>query len=144
VAKVQNARGAVGSPVVLGPRQLNDDEFWDFVATGGSAIDPTSGFVRIGYDDDPYCANPSMCLCRLFNVVADAGEGTVVKLGTSVDLTDCPPLFLGPGVTLRGDRRGTLQGPELHSCYVVDSVAKCDTPQTDADEIEPMISLCVW
>src|SRR5262249_28476662 len=42
VAKVQNARGAVGSPVVMGPRNLADNEFWDFMATDGSDRDPTS------------------------------------------------------------------------------------------------------
>jgi len=141
VAKVQNARGAVGSPVVLGVRQLADNEFWDFEATRGSASDPTSGFVRVGFDGDPNCANPAMCTCRFFNVVFAGGEGTVVKVGTSIDLTDCPILSLAQGVTIRGDRRGTLLGPELRSCYVVDSVHKCDTSQTKAATIEPMILL---
>jgi hypothetical protein len=59
VAKVQNGRGAIGSPVVLGSRQLGDNEFWDFLATEHSAIDPTSGLVRIGYNGDPYCADPA-------------------------------------------------------------------------------------
>ena len=129
-AKVQNARGAVESPVVLGPRELGDNEFWDFVPTEGAAIDPTGGFVRIGYDGDPYCATPGMCTCRLFNVVAAAGKGSVVKLGTSFDLTDCPALSIGQGVTIRGDRRGTLVGPELRSCYVVNSVPKCNSAQS--------------
>lgn len=141
VAKVQNARGAAESPVVLGPRQLADNEFWDFVATGGSAIDPTSGFVRIGYEGDPYCTTPAMCICRLVNVVSAAGEGTVVKLGTSIDLTDCPALNVGQGVTIRGDRRGTLTGPQLNSCYVVNSAVKCATVQTKAETIEPMVLL---
>jgi hypothetical protein len=33
VVQVQNARGANGSPLVVGPRNLADSEFWDFVAT---------------------------------------------------------------------------------------------------------------
>ena len=139
VVKVQNARGAVGSPVVLGERQLSDDEFWDFVPTTGAAPDPTNGFVRIGYAGDPYCANPAMCTCRLFNVLATAGEGTVVRLGTSFDLTDCPHLAVRQGITIRGDRRGTLEGPQLLSCYVVNGTPKCDTAQTKAETIEPMI-----
>ncbi|MGA9639790.1 MAG: VCBS repeat-containing protein [Terriglobales bacterium] len=141
VVKVQNARGAAGSPVVLGGRQLSDNEFWDFTPTAGSALDPTSGFVRIGYAGDPNCANPAMCVCRFFNVLAAAGEGTVMKLGSSLDLTDCPQVRVGQGVTIRGDRRGAFDGPELRSCYVVNGTAKCDTVQTKAEEIEPMILL---
>lgn len=141
VAQVQNARGAVGSPVVMGTRVLADNEFWNFIPMGNSPMDPTSGFVRVGYDGDPNCANSALCTCRLFNVVSAAGPGTVVKLGTSVDLTDCGELDLGPGVTLRGDRRGTNIGPQLLSCYVVNSVVKCDTATASATGIESMISV---
>ena len=141
VAKVENARGAAGSPVVLGPRRLADNEFWDFSPAGNSASDPTSGFVRVGYSGDPYCADPAMCTCRLFNVLAAATPGTVVKLGKSFDLTDCPTISLQSGVTIRGERRAALLGPELHSCYVVNSVHECETSQTKAATIEPMILL---
>ena len=113
VAKVQNARGAAGSTVVLGPRNLADNEFWDFVATDGSGRDPTSGFVRIGYPGDPACPDDNSCISRLYNVVPTAGPGTVVRLGRSVKLTGQPPLFVGSGVTVRGDRRGALFGAEL-------------------------------
>ena len=114
VVKVQNARGAAGSPVVLGGRQLSDNEFWDFTPTAGSALDPTSGFVRIGYAGDPNCANPAMCVCRFFNVLAAAGEGTVMKLGSLLDLTE--PMILLPegnndiritGLNLTGPSRAT-------------------------------------
>jgi len=141
VVQVQNGRGAAHSPVVLGSRQLGDNEFWDFVATGGSAPDPTAGFVRVGYAGDPYCATPVMCTCRLFNVLSAASVGTVVELGTSLDLTDCPALYVRQGVTLRGDRRGTLEGPALNSCYVVNSVAHCNSVQTNATTIEPMVMM---
>jgi hypothetical protein len=141
VVKVQNSRGTAGSPIVLGERQLADNEFWDFLPTTGSASEPTTGFVPIGYAGDPYCANPAMCTCRLFNVVNNATEGTVVQLETSLHLSDCPTLFVGQGVTLRGNRRGVLDGPLLRSCYMVKGVEKCDTAQTNADEIEPMILL---
>jgi len=141
VVKVQNSRGAVGSPVVLGQRLLGDDEFWDFLPTAGSASEPTSGFVPIGYAGDPNCANPAMCTCRLFNVVNGASEGTVIQLETSLHLSDCPHLSMGQGVTLRGDRRGILDGPLLRSCYMVNGTEKCDTAQTNTEEIEPMILL---
>jgi hypothetical protein len=37
----------------------------------------------------------------------------VVRLGRSLKLTSQPPLFVGSGVTVRGDRTGTLFGAEL-------------------------------
>ena len=42
VVKVQNARGANRTPLVLGKRNLSDEEFWDFIATDGSNARPTS------------------------------------------------------------------------------------------------------
>ncbi|MBV8809875.1 MAG: VCBS repeat-containing protein [Acidobacteriaceae bacterium] len=52
VAQVLNARGTNGTPIVVAPRNLADSEFWDFRATNGSDIDPTSGFVRVSTRDD--------------------------------------------------------------------------------------------
>jgi hypothetical protein len=37
VVEVQNHRGRNRTPLVLGPRDLDDSEFWDFIATDGSA-----------------------------------------------------------------------------------------------------------
>jgi hypothetical protein len=34
VIQIQNARGAYGSPLVVGPRNLDDSEFWDFEPLG--------------------------------------------------------------------------------------------------------------
>jgi hypothetical protein len=114
VAQVQNARGTAGSPVVLGPRNLADNEFWDFVGGDGSDRgDPTSGFVRIGYPGDPACPDDNSCINRLYSVVPNAGPGTVVRLGRSLNVTGRPFLSVGAGVTIRGDRRGTAFGAEL-------------------------------
>lgn len=52
VAQVLNARGTNGTPIMVGARNLADSEFWDFRATNGSDIDPTSGFVRVSTRDD--------------------------------------------------------------------------------------------
>lgn len=41
VVKVQNSRGANGSAIVLGPRQLSDSEFWELHAVDGSGREPT-------------------------------------------------------------------------------------------------------
>jgi hypothetical protein len=128
VAKVENARGAIRTPIVLGDRHLADNEFWDFLASDGIDRDPTSGFVRIGYPGDP-CANfgssdPRSCVARFFAVIQNAGPGTVVKLGTSLDFTGQPQLNVGGSqtppvccITIRGDRRGTSMGPEIAASY---------------------------
>src|SRR5262249_7985284 len=47
VIQVQNARGASGSPLVAGLRNLADNELWDFEARDGSGSFPTSGFIRV-------------------------------------------------------------------------------------------------
>src|SRR5215468_4538896 len=52
VVEVQNNRGANGTPVVLGHRDLDDSEFWTFTNTDGSGRKPTSGFVRISQIDN--------------------------------------------------------------------------------------------
>jgi FG-GAP-like repeat len=118
VIQVQNARGANGSPLVVGLRNLADSEFWDFNAIDGSDKDPTSGFVRLGFPEDP-----TTTFYRLLYLIApygsltpsQAGPGTVIKIaqGTTIDLTAQNPLQIPSGVTIRGDRRGTLFGPLL-------------------------------
>ena len=61
VVQVRNARGANYSPLVAAPRNLADNEFWDFVASDGSGGDPTSGFVHVARNDQLWnaiCASP--------------------------------------------------------------------------------------
>ncbi len=102
VVNVENSRGAIGTPLVVGPRHLSDSEFWDFVATDGFDRDPTSGFVRVATASD------------LVNAINDATWGTVIKLDqdASFDVSHyARSLPLPDGVTIRGDRRGTLPGP---------------------------------
>lgn len=128
VIQVQNARGSNGSPLVAGVRNLADSEFWDFNAIDGSDKDPTNGFVRAGYPGDPataydtllsllrpldgsYCQNASS-VCQ----PSPAGPGTVIKIypGADINLTGLSQLQIPAGVTIRGNRRGTLPGPLLH------------------------------
>jgi hypothetical protein len=59
VIQVQNARGAIGSPLVADVRNLADDEFWDFVATDGSGKFPTSGFVTMVGSPGPTGSAPT-------------------------------------------------------------------------------------
>ena len=135
VVKVQNARGAIGSPLVVGPRNLDDNEFWDFLPANGIDHDPTSGFVRIGYPGDIYCYplgvfDNNACVQRFENVAQAVNiPGTVIKLGTSLDLTGQEVVISSPGITIRGDRRGTNDGPLLRACWVVGEFESCDTIQ---------------
>jgi hypothetical protein len=119
VAKIHNARGAIGTPVVLGPRNLADNEFWDFLPTNGIDHDPTSGFVRVSTSLD------------LATALLNATTGTVIKVDPAVSINVFPsgapygnpygtPITV-PGVTVRGDRRGTNLGPELVGPYQQDS-----------------------
>src|SRR5258708_7904382 len=149
VVQVQYARGANGSPLVAGLRNLADSEFWDFIAIDGSGKDPTSGFVRAGYPGDlataydtllsrflpingSYCQNASPA-CQ---PPSPAGPGTVIQIypGTDINLTGLGALQIPPGVTIRGGRRGTLFGPLLH----LDNALAVPTPvmlEISGDEV---------
>jgi hypothetical protein len=117
VVRIQNAHGAIDSPLVVGTRNFADNEFWDFNALDGTDKDPTTGFQRVS------------TLCGLLSYIqysplgsynpcpqpTPAGPGTVIKLvpGTSLAL-DGLTLNIPAGVTLRGDRRGVLFAPLLY------------------------------
>jgi hypothetical protein len=140
VAKVSHAHGAIGSPIVVGPRKLTDDEFWDFLPTDDLDHDPTSGFIRIGYAGDSLCTNAPSCGVRVINVLRslpnrpDKEWGVVVKLnpdaqfdiGAAFDPNNPTPVAIPAGTTIRGDRRGTNPGPLLTSgeCFVSDADVK--------------------
>lgn len=132
VAKVQNARGTNGTPIVLGARQLADAEFWDFRAIGGYGEDPHSGFVRVSTMDelrDRLDANGCDGDCATHR----ADYGTVIRVMDSMVFpATLGPLQIPAGVTLRGDRQLTLMGPEIwmpfsSSGHVMMEVAGDDT-----------------
>jgi hypothetical protein len=107
VVKVKNGRGANLTPLVLGRRDLDDSEFWTFVAVDGTDRKPTSGFVQVPQEKD------------FGSALSEAGWGTVIEVdgSASINLRDydqATQLQIPAGVTIRGDRRGTLLGPELH------------------------------
>src|ERR1700691_3630360 len=109
VAKVHHARGIIGTPVVLGGRNLADNEFWSFIATDGSGQDPTSGFIHV---------STASALLTVINGNASqgqapAGYGTVVRVDTSINLSGQLAMSVSSGVTIRGDRRGTVIPPYL-------------------------------
>jgi hypothetical protein len=140
VLQTQNARGANWTPLVVGPRNLADNEFWDFTAVDGSGRFPTGGFFSVGTADalwNSICSDPvavaqngvvvpPTSACNTFK----AGWGSVIVINPQtecviegqvdapcIDLSNYPPLVLPPGVTIRGSRRGTLEGPGLHAAY---------------------------
>src|SRR5262245_1712980 len=116
VVEVQNHRGANGTPLVLGHRDLDDSEFWTFTATDGSARKPTSGFVRISQTDNS-ADGELRARADFLTAVFGAKWGTVIELdpNVSLNLTYTPMLPISAGVTIRGDRRGTNPGPELET-----------------------------
>src|SRR5205085_9273824 len=103
VVNVQNNRGANRTPLILGYRHLADAEFWDITAIDGSGYKPTSGFVRVPQEKD------------FVRAVNEAAVGTVIEVdpSVSIDLKDHAAIPIPAGVTIRGNRRGTLFGPEL-------------------------------
>jgi hypothetical protein len=110
VIEVQNNRGANGTPLVLGRRDLADSEFWTFTATDGSHRRPTSGFQRVPADHNPY--NDAF---EFAQAVENAKAGAVIEVApdASIELTGEGIILIPKGVTIRGDRRGTRLGPEL-------------------------------
>jgi FG-GAP-like repeat len=91
-----------GTPLVLGPRELTENEYLRFYATDGTNAAPHSGFVR------PQTAG------EIPDAIRQAKWGAVVELfGESYEFTwgETP---IGAGVTLRGYRKGLDKGPEIH------------------------------
>jgi len=76
VVQTQNAQGGNWTPLIVGPRNLTDSEFWDFNAIDGSGRFPTHGFVRVTTDGELWnniCADPT---CHSFK----AGPGSVIVI----------------------------------------------------------------
>jgi hypothetical protein len=125
VFQLQDGRNANDTPIVSGPRHTADAELWEFNPIDGSDRDPTSGFVRVGYPDDPTPAVDRL-LTLLYeygsNSDAHTDPNTVIKIypGTVLDLSGIGHLELPDGVTIRGDRSGTQFGP------IVCKTAQCD------------------
>jgi hypothetical protein len=109
VVKVLNNRGANRTPLVVGPRDLADNEFWTFVATDKSNRKPTKGFVRVPQEKD------------FVKAVSEAKPGTVIEVdpNASIDLSNVY-LPIPEGVTIRSNRRGTNAGAQLWTSNVPD------------------------
>ena len=97
------------TPLVVSGRQVSDAEYFRFEAVDRSGAPPTSGFVHIfteiGLDE-------ALAL----------GWGTVVEVDPAqpMELKGPFPKPVHSGVTLRGYRKYTFQGPEVHTCTAID------------------------
>lgn len=132
VVKLQRGRSDNRTPLVVGPRNLADSEFWDFLAPDGSIGDPTSGFIRV------YDRNTLLIAMYGVNQIAHQNSGAawgsvieIVNTGEPIDMSLNPAstdpdittvngfhnLVIPTGVTIRGDRRGTNPGPLLLGLY---------------------------
>src|SRR5262245_61858648 len=134
VIEVQNHRGANGTPLVLGHRDLDDSEFWTFTSTDGKARKPTSGFVRISQTDNS-ADGELRARADFLNAVYGAKSGAVIELdpNVSLNLADTPPLPIPAGVTIRGDRRGKRPGPLLASLNRQNQPYNSNIPQFYSD-----------
>ena len=102
-SKSRTGEAPTGPWPYLGPRDLDDAEFWTFVSVDGTNRKPTDGFVRVPQEKD------------LLTAVVEASPGTVIEVDqVSIRLDEYAPLMIPAGVTIRGDRRGTRLGPDLH------------------------------
>lgn len=115
VVEVQRSRGANGTSLVLGSRDLDDAEFWTFTSSDGSNRRPTLGFVQVN-------GSGLHAQIDFLKAVYGARWGTVIELdpNVSINLTDIGPLLIPAGVTIRGDRHGASLGPELRTSHASD------------------------
>lgn len=97
VIEPEQGRTPNRTPLVVGPRDLSDAEYFRFQAVDGSDSRPTSGFVRASND-------------ATLGVALSKGWGTVIEVD---DLVLYGGKRINAGVTLRGYRKFTYQGPEI-------------------------------
>lgn len=120
VVQLQDSRTPNRTPLILGHRWLSDVEFWDFFATDGSGRKPTSVFVPVSQASE------------LQQALHDAAPNTVIQIMQDISFTALPTaLPIKSGVTIRGDRRRTLLGPQL-SLSVDSGVVPQASPQSNS------------
>ena len=102
VVEVRNARSQNSTPLVVGERDLDDSEFWSFIATDGTGARPTSGFVRVSN------------AFELFWALQEAQWGSVIEVESVTPINMQLTFNIPAGVTIRGSRRGLAEGAELY------------------------------
>jgi hypothetical protein len=132
VVQVQNARGANYSPLVAPPRNLSDNEFWDFIASDGSGGDPTSGFVHVS------------TAAELWNAVCASAHQPTKHGQLIATEADGPPLIDHPG---DGDDGLPAECEQFNagwgSVIVITSPTRCDkVPGEEEGQIQD-IGFCI-
>lgn len=104
VVEVSRGRGANRTPIVVGTRELDPAEDFRFVPANPNVPYPHSGLRRVTN------------LAQLDAALSAPPPGVVIEVapGAMITVSDSAWRFLGPGVTLRGNRRGMNDGPEIH------------------------------
>jgi hypothetical protein len=97
------------TPLVVADRDVSDAEYFRFDAVDHSGAWPTSGFVKVSTE-----VQLDAALAR--------GWGTVIAIDPAqpLELKGPFPKPIHAGVTLRGYRKYTFQGPEVHTCTTTD------------------------
>jgi ricin-type beta-trefoil lectin protein/VCBS repeat protein len=92
------------TPLVVAARELSDAEYFRYEAVDHSAIKPTNGFLAVSSEAG-------------LDWALGLGWGTVIEVDdrSSLILTRTPKA-IHEGVTLRGYRKYTYQGPEIRTC----------------------------
>ncbi len=105
----QNGSTVLRTPLVVGTREVNEAEYFRFNSVDKSGARPTSGFVTVASE-------------AALDSALNLGWGTVIEVDPSqpLDLEGQFPKHLHAGVTLRGYRKYTFQGPEVHTCAATD------------------------
>jgi hypothetical protein len=133
VVQLKDETTKAGTLVALGRRLLSDVELWDILSLDIPARPPTTGFITV---TNASCENlpqnsTSLPPGGLQAALAAAGPNTVIQIppGTMIQCEDLPsPLAVPAGVTLRGDRRGVLLGPQVWLSEGHIGTSACDDP----------------
>jgi hypothetical protein len=121
VVQIQNARGATDSLLVAAPRNLSDNEFWDFIAADGSGGDPTSGFVHVATNGN------------LWNAICASPPATCDPNGNCTPPPNTDPTRPGPSAPCDTFKAG------WGSVIVITSPIRCDNVRGD----QPDVGFCI-
>jgi hypothetical protein len=96
------------TPLVVAERDVSDAKYFRFESHDPGAR-PTSGFVKVSDEEQ-------------LDAALKLGWGTVIEIDPAqrLELKGSLPKAIHAGVTLRGYRKYTFQGPEVHTCMKTD------------------------
>jgi hypothetical protein len=111
------------TPLVVASRDLSDAQYFRYQAVDKSAPKPTNGFLGVATE-------------AALEFALSFGWGTVVEVDDRAPIMlKLRPLRLHEGVTLRGYRKYTSQGPEIRTCETA-AVPSCTPPNPATHTIE--------